>query len=341
MAFFEKLKKTILCILLTLTTPLWLAAQILPNFGGQRAGLSTLSFLKNDMDPRVFGLAGAGSALEGNAFSASNNPAGLAGLMSNSVGISNIFLGAGINQSFIAGNFKLKNNATFSASINSLNAGNMEVRTEFQPNGTGEFYFVNNTAFGLSYALKLSEMFSLGASAALVFENMAGYKNMAICTDLGFLYTTDFKKLQFAVCLKNFGGNSSLNESGEVPVTYNRQGISLEQHTLPTVFELGVSMLAWSKNKHTITGSIELNHPNDNAENIRLGAEYKFAQLFTGYLGYMFSVKGQNLPSAGIAIKIHKAKKTNFSYGVHPSGSFGARQIIGLSTDFNLKQKTK
>ena len=32
------------------------------------------------------------------------------GLKSNSIGISNIFLGAGINQSFIAGNFKLKNN---------------------------------------------------------------------------------------------------------------------------------------------------------------------------------------------------------------------------------------
>jgi len=335
------LKKQILIFLFLVNFSLITNAQILPNFGGQRAGLSTLSFLKNDMDPRVFGLAGSGSALAGNAFSASNNPAGLAGLKTNSLGISNLFLGASMNQSFIAYNHKLKNNATVSVSINSLNAGNMEVRTEFQPNGTGEYYFVNNTAFGVSYALKLSEMFALGATAALVYENMAGYKNMAISTDLGFLYTTDFKKLQFAVCLKNFGGNSSLNNSSEVPVTYNRQGITLEQHTLPTVFELGISMLAWSKDKHSITGSIELNHPNDNAENIRLGAEYKFAELFAARLGYMFSVKGQKLPSAGIAIKIHKAKKMDFHYGVHPSGTFGGRQIIGLSTDLNSKQKTK
>lgn len=310
-------------------------AQVFPNFGGQRAGLSTLSFLKNDMDPGVFSLAGAGTAQSGNAFSSANNPAGLAALERPHFAVSHLFLGGGIQQSFGAMSFKLKNGASFTTSVNSLNAGNMMVRTEFQPNGTGEYYFVSNTAFGLSYALKLSEMFSLGATASLVYENMAGFKNAAISTDLGFLYHTDFRNLKFAVCLRNFGGNTSLGRE-EIPVVYNRQGIQLEQHTLPTVFELGVSMLVWSRNQHKLTGLLELNHPNDNAENIRMGLEYKFGELFAGRLGYMLSVTGQTLPSAGISLKLHKAKKLLFHYGVHPSTDFGSRNILGLSGELKF-----
>lgn len=328
----KQFKHLLISIGLALTSISFSQAQLLPNFGGQRSGLSTMSFLKNDMDPRTFSLAGAGSALDGNPFSAVNNPAGLAGLEKNCVGISHIFFGAGIHQSFAGLNFKLKNTATVSLNLNSLNAGNMKVRTEFQPEGNGEMYFVSNSSFGLSYALKLSERFAFGASLAMLYETMAGYKNYAISTDFGFLYNTDFRKLQFAVGLRNFGGNSSL--SGEkMPVVYNRQGVTLDQHTLPTVFEMGIRMLAWEKGKHNLFGMLELNHPNDNSENLRIGVEYFFSELFMARLGAMLSVKGQRYPAFGIAYKIKNANKMMFNYGILPTSTIGAKQIVGLSAD--------
>jgi hypothetical protein len=315
-------------------------AQVLPNFGGQRAGLSTLSFLKNDMDPRLFAMSGAGVALPGNGFSAANNPAGLAGLKQSNFALSNLFIGGGINQSFAAINFKLNNNGVLGISCNSLNAGNMKVRTEFQPDGTGEYYFVSNTAVGLSYGLELSEMFAFGGTVNVIYETMAGYKNSAIGVDLGFLYKTDFRNLQFAVCLKNFGGNTSLSGS-KMPVTYNRKGIQLDQNTLPTIFELGMSMQAWQKGKHNLVGVLELNHPNDNAENIRIAAEYKFADLLTTRLGYKIGVKGQSYPTFGLAIKLSKAKPMQFHYGVNPANNLGTLQIVGLSSDLKLKSHAK
>ena len=49
------MKKTLLflsaILMAAIATP-----RLLPNYGGERAGLSTLSFLKNDMSPRSVGI---------------------------------------------------------------------------------------------------------------------------------------------------------------------------------------------------------------------------------------------------------------------------------------------
>ena len=72
-----------------------LSAQVLPNFGGERAGLSTLSFLKNDMNPRSLAMGGASVALSGDAYSAITNPATLTDLENTSIALSHIFLNGG------------------------------------------------------------------------------------------------------------------------------------------------------------------------------------------------------------------------------------------------------
>ena len=107
--------------------------QLLPNFGGQRAGLSTLSFLKNDLNPRSVGMSGASVANMVDAFCANSNPAALAALKENTVGLSHMLVGAGIHQSFLSYQHKLKSEATIGFNFNSLNSGDMLVRTEFQP----------------------------------------------------------------------------------------------------------------------------------------------------------------------------------------------------------------
>ena len=74
-------------------------------------------------------------------------------------------------------------------------------------------------------------------------KDMAGYSNHNATVDVAFLYETDFKDLQFAVMIQNFGGNSSLSSNnGDIPVVFNRKtGIDLDANTVPTVFKLGVS----------------------------------------------------------------------------------------------------
>ena len=62
-------------------------AQILPNLGGQRAGISALTFLKNDVSPRSIALGGANLTLSTDGMAAFHNPA----LMSqNEMGITSV-----------------------------------------------------------------------------------------------------------------------------------------------------------------------------------------------------------------------------------------------------------
>ena len=94
------LKKGLL-LLLSLSS-LFIQAQLLPNFGGQRAGLSALSFLKNDLSPVSFAMASASVANKGNLYSSENNPAALVQLKRSGIVISNLSVGAGNHNSSLA-----------------------------------------------------------------------------------------------------------------------------------------------------------------------------------------------------------------------------------------------
>ena len=47
----------------------------------------------------------------------------------------------------------------------------------------------------------------------------------------------------------------------------------------------------------------QLNHPNDNAENLRFGLEYEYMKLFFARAGYKLSVKGQDYPTFGVGVR--------------------------------------
>ncbi len=309
-------------------------AQVFPNYGGERAGLSALNFLKNDISPRSVGMGGASVALNGDGYSIFNNPAALADLDVTNYTLSNYFLGAGGNQSFVAAMYPNKRKTgTFAASINALNSGSIQERTEFQPNGTGREFNIFNMAVGLTYAQKLSEQFSLGVTLKYVYENIADFTNHTAGVDIAFLYKTDFKDLQFAVMLSNFGGNSALaNNNKDLPVDFNRSvGISLEDNTLPSVFSLGVSAIPWRRDKQSILTAFQINHPNDNSENIRLGLEYNWADIFFARAGYKISVQGQNWPTAGIGVRaMQNGRPLYIDYSINPTTFVGTQHIIGL-----------
>ncbi len=316
-------------LLLTLTAK----AQILPIYGGERAGLSTLSFLKTDMSTRSTGMGGASVANTGDAYSVINNPAALTHLRSTSVALSHLFLGAGINQSFASGIFPLDDVSNLGVSVNSLNSGDMEERTEFQPQGTGRSIVVSNMALGLTYSRQLSALFSAGVTVKYIYEGIAGYSNSNATVDVAFLYETDFKDLKFAVMVQNFGGNSSLSsDDDDLPVVFNRTtGISLDANVVPTIFKLGASFKPYNTEQQSITASAQLNHPNDNAENYRLGVEYEYMEIFFARAGYKISVRDQDYPTFGIGVRARIGGFPLYiDYAANPTNYLGIQNNIGL-----------
>jgi hypothetical protein len=314
-------------------------AQILPNFGGQRAGLSALSFLKNDLNPASFAMASASVANKGTHYSSENNPAALVQIENTGLALSNTSVGAGIQQSFAGAAIKLDGGAVIGVNVNTLNSGAMEVRTEFEPNGTGQQFYANNTALGVNYAQYLSKNFSIGVGVRYIYEGIATYTNHTIAADLGFLYTTDFKDLTFAVVIKNFGGNSQMVGS-DLESEFNRTEVTLGKYTTPTLFKMGFSFVPYDKDNKRLLVAAELNHPSDNAENIRIGSELSLRELLYLRLGYKLSVKGQNFPTAGVGVKTRIGSHPLFlDYGINPTNRMGVQHLLGVRLPFNQDKR--
>jgi len=331
------MKKILLTILFCL--PLFLCAQILPNLGGQRAGISALTFLKIDVSPKVAAMGGATIALSGDAYATQWNPAAIVDVEHQSYAISNTFWVAGVNHAFASGVLKTKKDGAWGISLTSLTSGKMKRRTEFQPDGTGEYFYASNTGVGISYAKKLTERFSYGVTGRYVNEVLDRYSAHTAVVDLGFLYRTDFKDLQFAVVLNNFGINSKLKGSHDSN-GFNSKPVSLNGYPPPTLFRMGISMIPYNKNGNQLAVMVQLDHPNDNAENIRLGVEYRYKSFISFRAGYKINVEDQYYPTAGIGLKSRIGRyPLNLDYAVDPLVYLGWIHRIGFTFSINKEEK--
>ena len=104
-----------------------------------------------EVSPRSAGLASANVCLTGDAYATYSNPSALAEVEQFQIAASNTFWVAGINYAYLTSAVPTKF-GTLGFSLSSLNSGAMEVRTSFQPEGTGEFFYANYYTAGLSFS---------------------------------------------------------------------------------------------------------------------------------------------------------------------------------------------
>ena len=310
-------------------------AQVFPNLGGQRAGISAMAFLKNDLSPRSAAMGGASVALKGDPYAMGVNPAAGVNTSYPCVALSSRDITAGLYQSYLGAILPTQNRSAWMVSMNYLSTGNQKRRTEFQPFGDGTYYNADAWKFGVGYSKALSKMFSFGVNVNFMREQLAQYAVNAASIDLGFLYQTDWKELSFAVGLQHFGTNSTLS-GNDLPNNYNRPaGVNTENYGAPTLFSMGVSMVPLRVNRHQIIASVQLNHPNDNAENVRIGAEYCFDSLLFARVGYKLGVIGEGV-STGFGVKTRiGAFPLQIETSVVPTQYLGWQFLLGLSIGFN------
>jgi hypothetical protein len=330
-------------LFLLLGMPAWLYGQLFPQLGAQRAGISALTFLKMEVSPRSAGLASANICLSGDAYATYTNPAALPEVEHASFAGANTFWVADINYAFLSAVLPTRS-GHFGFSLSGLNSGPMEVRTTFQPEGTGEVFYATYWTGGISYAKQLTDQFSWGVSAKYVREQLANFSANTGVVDLGFLYRTDFKDLRFAVMLQSFGPNSTLSGVVELDTAFNNRDITLDSYPAPTIFKLGISMVPWktSDGSQSLTTLVQLNHPNDNAENIRLGVEYQYRNLLFLRAGYKVNVADQNFPTAGVGLRMRVGRHPlMFDYALDPMRFLGNVHRVGLNFTINPKASSR
>ena len=191
---------TILLLALVFTTKT--SAQLFPTLGGQRAGISSLQFLKIGVGGRATAMGDAFIAIADDASALYWNPAGLAFAKQNEVMFSHNSWFADISQEFIGGFYRLSESDVVGVSLTSLHMDNMPVTDEFNPFGNGQFFGFGDIAFAVSYSRKMTEQFSVGASIRYVEETLDVLKMRGVLLDIGTMYWTGLGTTRFAVaCL--------------------------------------------------------------------------------------------------------------------------------------------
>jgi len=267
-------------------------AQLFPVLGGQRVGISTAQFLKIGVGGRASALGDAFVALANDASALYWNPAGLTQFDQNQVFFSHNSWVVDIDHDFLGLVYHLDATNAFGIAITSLRMQDMPVTTEFAPFGTGEYFGFSDIAFAITYSRKMTDQFSFGGTVRYIEETLDKLKMRGVMIDLGTYYWTGLGTTRFAVAVSNFG--NQLAPDGKVVLIGKREKSDWQSFSPPTIFRIGFAFEPYQTEEHKITASIQLNHPNDNSENLVTGIEYNWQSIVYLRGGYKFNVDEQD-----------------------------------------------
>lgn len=206
------------------------------------------------------------------------NPAGLTNSASNQAIFSHAEWLVDLQYEFAGISYSLEGGNYVGVSFTALHTDPMPVTTEYHPTGNGYYFNFNDVAIGATYARRMTDQFSFGATVRYVRETIAELHTDAVLIDLGTYYFMGIGSSRFSVVVTNFGNN--VQPTGSVANGAGVTVTSFQGFSPPTMFKLGYAFEPWQDETNRLTASLQLNHPNDNAENIRLGAEYEYDTMF-------------------------------------------------------------
>lgn len=248
--------------------------QLIPNLGGQRAGISAFQFLKIGAGARAVGMGETFIAIGNDVSTLYWNPAGLAQFTDDQVIFGHAEYVVDIKHEFFGIAHHFATGDALGLSIISLHMQDMPVTTETQPFGTGQNFSFGDIAIGLSYARKMTDQFSFGVTLRYIEETLDVLKMRSVLADIGTYYWTGLGSARFAVVVSNFGAD--VTPSGTVTELSGQPVTDFQSYSPPTQFKIGFAMDPMQDENQRITTSVELNHPNDNAENLHFGIEYQW-----------------------------------------------------------------
>ncbi len=321
------------CLLLLILTPFTTAnAQLFPNLGAQRVGITTAEFLKIGVGARANAMAESFAAVANDAYALFYNPAGISEFDKDQVAISHSTWFVGLQHDFIGGVYHLDGQNTFGVSVISLQTDDMPVTTEYQPFGTGAYFKYGDLAVGATYARKMTDRFSFGVTVKYIDETLADLSMHGVLVDLGTYYWTGIGSTRFAVSVSNFGGQMS--PSGSVQLVDGSTVSGFQGFSPPTIFRIGFAFEPYQDKQNIVTATAQLNHPADNSENLAFGAEYSYNSTVFLRGGYKVNVTEQSY-SAGAGVRADmKFALVEFDYAFTPYQRLGDVHRFSIEMSF-------
>jgi hypothetical protein len=226
--------------------------------------------------------------------------------------------------------------------------GDIDVTTLEYQDGTGEQYSAYDMSISLSYARKIVEWFSFGASGKYIHSKIWHSNASAMVVDLGVIVQTDFfsptgrptEGMKIGMSVANYG--SKLRYDGydllfpvateENGVYQNAQGkYKMQDWELPLLFRFGLTFTPIVLSNQRLQLEVDALHPNNSSEYVNIGGQYLFnipgfGELYIrgGYKG-LFMIDSQYGFSAGGGVKmwVTPSYAMNIDYAFRTLGVLG------------------
>ena len=286
------------------------------------------------------------------------NPAGLSLMNSRTeVMASHLRYIADINVNYVAGAVDMGNIGVIGVSLKSLGFGEELVTTLESPDGTGETWSPTYLTTSISYARKMSDKILFGTTVKVIYEQILNVSATGFAFDFGLQYLAGKSGLKFGVALKNFGPSMRFDGLGldeyyspagtTGGVTNEPRRITLQDFSLPTTLEIGISYDMPIGKKNNVQLSTTFQNNNFSSDEYRVGLEYNYNNYVFLRGAYAFTPdykaedglikKDQNIfgPTFGMGLHYPFGNVSlGFDYAYRVTERFDGNQWFSLTVGF-------
>ncbi|MDZ7373688.1 MAG: PorV/PorQ family protein [candidate division KSB1 bacterium] len=318
-------------------------------FGVNKVATTAAQFLKIGVGARAVGMGGAFVAVANDATALYWNPGGIARLPRNELVVLHTSWLADVSYDFAGLTLNLGNFGTVGASLAALNMGEMEVRTEQKPEGTGELFDAGDFVAALSWGRSLTDRFSIGFNFKYIHQSIWRMSASGFAFDIGTLFTTQFHDMRIGMSISNFGtemqmrGQNARRYYDINPEAYGSNDripvyLETERWPLPLLFRVGIAMDLVRGSSHRLTAAVDAVHPNDNVEHVNLGAEYTWLDMVSLRVGFnsVFDAQSEQGLTAGGGIRYPLSGQAGLrvDYAYADFGRFSGVHRFSLALEF-------
>lgn len=325
-----------------------MAVMIVTAYGVDKTGTTSAKFLSIGVGSNAVGMGSAYTAIADDATAMYWNPAGLSFHDTKEIYFNHANWLADISFDYFGLTLPLNSRSTLGISITSVTMDEMEV-TRYGNEETGETFKASDYAIASTYAVDLTDRFSIGLNGKFIQQSIANSHARGIAIDLGTLFTTPFG-FNLGTSISNFG--SKLRMTGDdlligVDVDENIDGnnesvtgiLSTDYFDLPLVLRIGISNEFKLGLKNNLILSLDAVSPNDNANYINLGGKINILDDLVSIYGGVNSLFLDNAESEfcfGFGIKLPSFMNNTLSinYTYEEMKFLGDSQQMSISINY-------
>ncbi len=289
------------------------------------------------------------------------NPAGLHfdGKTEFAVGHMRLFQGSGISMNSGGMAFKLGKNGTVGVSIAAMDFGDITIRTENQPGGTGGTYSPNFIQAGVGYSHNFKDKIFVGILFRGISETIIDVSATGIAMDAGVQYRGGKdNRVRLGISVRNVGPAMTYRGEGlsqEIDLTVAQTNdffltgyVRPAKYELPTMLNLGVSYdFFFAGGRDYLRTIANFTSNAFSRDNIGVGAEYSFRKVLQLRATYKYAIgtvlDGRDDIYTGISAGFSTSFKTNkksdnrlaIDYAYRTTQHFQGTHNIGIRYNLN------